>query len=222
MPLLTSSYFFILPHFTSFSLILPPTALFYLLLPPPTFSFYLLLPPPISSCLLFSSFYLLLLPKITSFNLLLTHLSPTTSFYLIMPPPTSSFYLLVHHFISHCLSFPPPSSSHYLLLPSTSSLFLPLPRFVSSCLILPPPASFPTSRIYKNGVSIHFVFYTCIEALLHQLLRCLVKAMQILEVQIHCLGFIYSSLGMVKFFIQGVDLHGLMLTITKIKIKYPL
>ena len=53
--------------------------------------------------------------------------------------------------------------------------------------------------------------------LLYQLSRCHVKAMKILDIQILCLGCISSSLEIVKFVTKGVDLHGLMLTVTKIK-----
>ena len=151
------------PHFTSICLILPPHSSFYLLLihvtshclilPPPTSSFYLLL-PPISSCAL-------LPPPTSSYYL---SLRPCPSFYLPLPHFTSSCLLLLPSFTSCSLISTAPISSYLLILPF--------------CLLLshfPPLPLFSAFWIYKNRVSIHFVFYACIEVLLHQLLRCPVK-----------------------------------------------
>ena len=128
-----------------------------LLFLPPSLPFDLLRPPPTSSS------FLLLLPPLPPL--------PPSSSHSLLPPLSSSHFLLVSHF-----------TSYSLLLPLTLSSFLPLPPSYSHFLILSRLASFSSVWIYKNQASIHFVFYACIEALLHQLLRCPVKAMKILDV----------------------------------------
>ena len=91
--------------------------------------------------------------------------------------PPVKFNWINHHFASHCL-ISPHSASYLLILPPSPfvSFCLTPPLFPSSYLLLPhfiSLALFSISSIYENWVNIHFVFYVCVLALFHQLLRCL-------------------------------------------------